>query len=721
MVVGMRRAENGLAVRRAIGVFLLSAALLSSAGFSGQSLEARQESEGQVAAPAGIAELVRPRDLSDEALEEIDADFAAKAGPLLAVVFDSAQTTEAITTAANELLQLSSALDGGTETKASLKRRIGRRVALVKAARTASDLEAPAAAPAEVAANVAASARRVESSLKNVRNGSLWSGYLHLPELTRGDAALPVLKQVRANLTPTDSMSEAQKEFIARPELLELASVIDGALSVAGYEGDATAAAGEQKRLVMSLATSLLDWEQTQTGSQADTARAAWRVLRGRFPAAAEALRPVLNQHYLNHNLHFTVSENLLSRLVADYRTETGCIADCIMGAWVTGSQNTSVDVRADVRPSTSTARFDLRVTGNTRSNTMAQKDPATVWTSGNHYFWISKSVAFDGRRINSTPASFSVDTNSWTTGLATKYDGIPIIRGIVRRIASKKVAESKPQSEAITASRMQQEALPRFEQESEKQFSESNAMLSRTLDSLTRRGVAPDSVSARSSETQIAFSARTIGLSGVGGSLQPPAILTARGASVQLHESGLNNAIDALGFQGRAIPEKDIAKELEVALSELFQRDIKLSDGKPEAPPAGEEPEPPTEFVFSSADPIRIRFSGGQIIMILQAGIRQEGREEIPEQIITIPISMTLENGKVVLDPGTIAVASKVAEDRGKQLGRAAQIRRILKRRIIRRELSPTIDLQAAGDKTLPLTVTGIELIDGWLNARFE
>ena len=37
----------------------------------------------------------------------------------------------------------------------------------------------------------------------------------------------------------------------------------------------------------------------------------------------------------------------------------------------------------------------------------------------------------------------------------------------------------------------------------------------------------------------------------------------------------------------------------------------------------------------------------------------------------------------------------------------------------MIRRELSATIDLQAAGDKTLPLTVSMIQLIDGWLSAE--
>ena len=102
-----------------------------------------------------------------------------------------------------------------------------------------------------------------------------------------------------------------------------------------------------------------------------------------------------------------------------------------------------------------------------------------------------------------------------------------------------------------------------------------------------------------------------------------------------------------------------------------------------------------------------------------MRAGVLQEGKEEIPEQIITIPIDMSLQDGKVVLEPGKIGIASKEEADRLKQITRANQIRRILSKRLERRELNATIDLQAAGDKTLPLTVSMIQLLDGWLSAE--
>ncbi len=711
---------------RALGVMSLSMAMLVASASSGTSLHATQDEPAAPQEPAATpsikaAELKVPNDFTAEAIEAVDGELAKKITPLLETLFDASQPADARKAAATELQSATSAMSATSPESESLKRRLHRRVLLLSASISASEAPAAAVAPGASGKAVSSAASKAGTALGLVRNGNLWVDYLHLTELQTGSAALPLLQQVRKNLTPADSMDERQRSFMTKVELQELAAAVDGAIAAASYEGDDDGAKNEQQSQIGILIGSLLSYEQTQIAAEAEKSRAAWRVLRNRFPAAAVVLRPVVNEHYFNHNLHFTVSEELLSRLLSDYRSETGCIADCIMGAWVTGSQNTDINVRADIQPSLSTARFNLDVNGNTRSNTKAQKDPATVWTNGNHYFWIRQSVAFDGETVNSSPATISVDTNSRTVGLATKYDRIPIIRGIVRRMAAQKIAESKPQSDALTASRLREEALPKFEDETRQQFSDANSSLQKTRDSLERRGVAPDSISARSSNTHIAVSSRTIGIARIGGSTLPPAALLATGAAAQIHESALNNSIDALGFQGRAVPEKDFAKELEVALSELFQRDIKLWDGESEPAPAGEEPEPPTVFVFSNTDPIRVRFASGKIILVLRMGVRQEGREEIPEQIITIPATLTLQDGKIIYEPGNIGVASREEADRLKQVTRANQIRRIMNRRIVRKEMNPTIDLQAAGDKTLPVTATLIHMADGWLTTEFK
>lgn len=700
-------------VGRAIGTLSIATSLFVGSAVFPTILQATSE------VPAvQTAELKVPSDITEESIEAIDAELAKLAGPLLRALFDVTQPADERLRAATELRTLANNLSAATPEKDSLQRRLHRRVALMSSA-----IEAAASSGEEsnsFASNLPIVASSTVEWLNSIANGATWILYLHLDELQKPDVSVDVLNQVSRNLTRSDSMDAGQKAFASRPQLQQLKMAVDKVIRRSAWANDGSAVQGELQYQVNLLIHSLLNYEHDQLGADAENARIAWRMLRSDFPAAAAALRSVVNENYFNHNLHFVVSEDLLSRVISDYRTESGCIAECILGAWVTGSQNTNVNLRADIKPSNDRAMFDLTAVGNVQSSTVAQKSPATVWSQGNNYFWMNKSVQFDGRHIMSSAAGFSVNTNSRVTGLATKYDRIPIIRGIVRGIASQQIAESKPQSEALTAQKIREAALPKFESETNTQFSEGNDTLNKMFASLERKDVSPDSISARSSNTHMALSSRTIGVSRLGGSLQPPSALIAKGAAVQLHESALNNAIDALGLQGRTILEKDLATELEVALTDLFQREIKLTKNDEPQPAAEEgEPEPPTSFVFSTSDPIRVHFNNNQITLVMRAGVLQEGKDSIPEQIITIPIAMSLQGGKVVLEPGTIGVASREEADRLKQITRANQIRRILARRLIRRELDSTIDLQAAGDKTLPLTVSMIQLIDGWLSAE--
>ncbi len=697
-------------VGRAVGALFITASLLAGSAVFPTTLEATSE------APfAQVFELKVPADITEESIEAIDAELAKVAGPLLRTLFDVKQSAAERQQAATELRALANTISAETPEKDSLKRRLQRRVELVSAAIAAAGTSSDSAAP-----NLTTAAATTVQWLNLIGNGATWIAYLHLDDLQKADVSGDVLGQVSRNLTLSDAMDAGQKAFASKPQLQQLKMAVDKAIRRIAYANDAEAGQGELQYQMDLLIQSLLDYEHDQLGSHAANARLAWRALRSDFPAAAELLRTVVNDNYFNHNLHFVVSEDLLSRLISDYRTESGNIAECILGAWVTGSQDTTINLKADIKPSSDRAMFDLSVAGNVQSSTVAQKSPATVWSQGNNNFWMTKSVQFDGHHIKSSAANFSVDTNSRVTGLATKYDGIPIIRGIVRGIASQQIAASKPQSEALTAEKIRETALPKFESETNTQFSTGNDTLDKMFASLARKDVSPDSISARSSNTHMALSSRTIGSSRLGGSMQPPSALMATGAAVQLHESALNNAIDALGLQGRTILEKDLAKELEVALTDLFQREISLTKKDDPQPAVAEgEPEPPTSFVFSSSDPVRVHFNHNQITLVLRAGVIQEGKDAIPEQIISIPIAMSLQGGKVVLEPGTIGVASKEEADRLKQITRANQIRRILGRRMIRRELSATIDLQAAGDKTLPLTVSMIQLIDGWLSAE--
>jgi len=693
--------------RRIAGAGFLTLSLLAIAVGPAQTLTAKQDESETPQGPG--QSLPRPKDMNAESLDQASADLQAR----ISVIWDAAQPAENRRQAIAEAQPLIAALTGDSA-RDSLRARLQRRVMLIEAALQAAAVDNLQTSPADYQGQLRNAVTALTTFLNSVPNGNLWTAFLKLDTLSVPNVAPESISAMIELTTPSDSMNSEQRAFVLRPDIQELKALAESAAAASMvFENDA-AARTELVKQIDQLLRGILQNEVTPVVSSAEKVRVAWRVIRARFPAAADSLRPVLNDYYFNNNLHLSISETLMARLISNHRTESGRVADCILGAWVTGTQTTNVHVSVDIQPSKTTAKFDLKLDGNTKSDTVAQKDPATVWTTGNHYFWIDKAFEFNGASITTSPSRFSVDTNSRTLGFRTKFDGIPLFGGLVRSMARQQIADSKPKSEAETAKRLRKDAVPKFDTEASNRFGTLDTDLQKSLAALEAKGVAPDSISARSSNTHVAVSSRTIGAAFLGGSVQPVTTLSTEGGCFQVHESTLNALLDALAFHGRIIPDDQLTPEIEKALSALLQREVKLSNAEQPAKTEEDPDQKATSFVFSKADPLRVRFDHGELTLLLQTGIRQEGRADVAVHTIIVPIAISVAESKIVLDPGPIRVVSA-------PITVANQLRKVIGRRIQARQLEATTNLQADSEKPLPLTITNIQLNDGWLTTEFK
>ncbi len=677
---------------------------------------------------ASQAILPRPRDMAAETLDAASPELAAR----IEMLWNSQASGDERRRALTELQALVPAIptDGP---HASLRQRLLRRLALLSAtfdAAAVSSLQAPGT---DYTAQLQSAAAQLAAVLSTTPNGRLWIEYLALNGLTQpiDDGTSERISAFMTRVSAIDQMSPEQQGFLLSSEVQDLKASAESAVAYRQTFASDDEARQALTRQIDHLLRGLLQNEANPSIAAADRARHAWRSIRARFPAAADVLRPGLNEHYLNNNLHVTLSETLIARLISNSRTESGRVADTILGAWVTGTQTTSAQISVDVIPSSSTASFALRLNGNTKSSTVAQKSPATVWTSGDHYFKVEKTVVFDGSTVALSASSFDVDTNNRTTGFRTRYDDMPLFGGLARNMAQQKIADSKPQSDAETARRLRRDIVPKFDEETGNRFGTLNADLQKTLTALKARNAGPDNISARSSGSHIAVSSRSIGSGRLGGSTQPVLPLPDEGGAVQVHESVLNNTLDALRLHGRIVPDDQLTAELEKALSDLLQREVKLSkpadpavvqtapstEAQAAAPAEGtaaDEPEKSTSFIFSKADPLRVRFDNGELTLLIQAGIRQEGREDLPVHTIVVPIAISLADSKIVMTPRPVRVLSA-------PITVANQLRKVISRRIKARESDAVMQLQSGTDKELSVTITRIELNDGWLTTEFR
>ena len=464
-------------------------------------------------------------------------------------------------------------------------------------------------------------------------------------------------------------------------------------------------------------------FEETSDVSDAAAVRTAWQQLRSNT-TVMEILRPVFMTHYFNHNVHVTLSEPILSRFVSDYRTRNGSIAECILGAWVTGSQETNASVSADIRRSTGKGHFLLTLNGQTSSNTRGRRKPATIFTRGNHTFRIDAPVYFDGESLRSGEAKIDVNTNNRTVGVKTDYDGWPIVGSLVRKIARQKAQEKRGQSEFIAARKIANQALPEFNSEINERFAEANSSIQDELFAgLRAKGVGPDSISSRSSESHLAVSSRMMGMARLGGTGQPFAPLPERGVAIQVHETAVNNLIDGLELGGRAIREDEFMEVLSGSLSELLRRDIKLDDT--DAVSEVSDDDSRATFVFDEENPVRVRIDKDEVVLVLQIRIEQEGKETLPKHRIEVPIGLRIEDSDIVLlPPEKLTDIRTTAMERVsaiRRAGTANQIRRIIRARLPERRLDGGVDIEASGNKTIRLQTIALSSQDGWLYIELQ
>ncbi len=653
---------------------------------------------------AAGAVLPRPRDMNADSLDEIDKRLQ----PEIAVLWDPAQTTSARMAAFEAVKPVIAELLNSADHRLTAQK-LHRRVALIGGVLAAAEAKLDVIRPTAFQESARESAIQLDRALRRIRNGSLWVSYLQLQPLLREGVSLEQLQAFQSLANVTDEMDEAQREFVSRGDIQELNKLVEAAISEMTRPLDDSELRQELSLQLDRLVRGILQDEVLPVSTSTAEARSAWRVIRAQFPSAADALRPILNECCLGHNVHVAVAEPFVSRLIASSREESGKISERAMGATITGDQQTSVSVDAEFLPSDESARLNIFLQGTTHTEKVARKSPATVFSEGNHTFRVSKEVIFGGEQIELGRTQFSADINNRVRNFRTDYDGRLFGRA-VRREAGRQISASQSATDAETRRQLQADLVPRFEQEVGGPFDELNAV----LQSLRERGLGPDQIDASSTDSEMTLSLRSIGTDYLGGSVPPTGISAGDGVSVQLHQSMFNLLLGGLGLQGRVVNQNELTGEIEKALTEMLGREISLSRGTKSADSEQTEEEAADEretfFVFSETDPLRVQFAEGEVSVLIQTGIRQEGRAELAVHTIVIPIQIQLTEAGIELTPQRIRVLSA-------PITVANQLRKVIGSRISEQQLSATLNLSTAeGGEAKTVTVTNLQLADGWL-----
>jgi len=574
---------------------------------------------------------------------------------------------------------------------------------------------------------LAATANSLEQYLGVVPNGGGWKDYLRVADVRtlaqKNDAQIvAALGEVQSRLDGSSGHEDGQvRSFVSRAQLAAYHKAVGAYLTASNLE---LAANSEALRGALAeLVNAVEQYEASRTSASSAAARAAYDKVRKVAPDGGDRITRAMRENYLNYNVRLVATEQFLNRFVRESRTESSGICEFAFDALVSGAQTTVSHVGLDLTPSAQGARFYVTVNGAVAASTQAEADKATIYTQGNHYFWAWKPVLFDGERFSTGHAMVSVSANNTVTGAETKYEDVPILSGIARRIAIKTAEKQMPESEAYAAQKIRDRVVPEVNREVDKEFGPAgsiNPEVTERLNALRDAKMYPDVSSWSTTDTDLNMSARLMAATELGANVPHPLLVLGRGATVMIHESAMNNAVDRVNFAGQTLTDDQFKQKIQDQIKKILGREIDLSKG--EAPkPATSEDEGARTLMFDARDPIRFQVADGVILVTIRAGLKQEGKEDIPTQVVTLPIKLSVDQANVIVEPGNVSVEpAERPENAAAQISRAGVIKKKIEDAFPRREIDRVFKIER-GSKHVSMAVTRFRALDGWLSITVE
>ncbi|ELP31970.1 hypothetical protein [Rhodopirellula baltica] len=266
---------------------------------------------------------------------------------------------------------------------------------------------------------------------------------------------------------------------------------------------------------------------------------------------------------YSSPNLRAFVDGRVIADAITRPVNNPERVNDCLLGTRIIGDARVVGNVTGSLLPSEGNVRLLIRLDGQFSTSTKGYNGPVTLRSSGFGQVYAARQLVITEKRI------FAGEPIA-TASLSTQINQINHPLKLVRKIASKKAAEMKPQAEAISRRKLQDRVLEGFRQQTNEASARTFPDLDAKMSPWLRRLDLPAPTRTIGSTTDAvhvqATMRRPFGLSaaGEGPSLSMVRTATSSGtypggysAAIQVHESILNNTVMKLLAGDTFTPEK--------------------------------------------------------------------------------------------------------------------------------------------------------------------
>lgn len=433
--------------------------------------------------------------------------------------------------------------------------------------------------------------------------------------------------------------------------------------------------------------------------------------LSGQAPESLAAMRAKFSQP----NVQAYVRESFVTGILVRPVAQPTAVNECLLGTRVVGSACLDGIVSADLMPSNNGVSLCLTLNANLSTNNTGYNRGVVLRSTGSSPIYAAKQIFVNPTGISSTAASVA-------TNLQTQINSIEHRSRIVRRIATRKAAETQPQANVVAEGRLQDRVRTQFDQQVEEQLSQSRVQLAsfqkdaQPRPELTRIGLPKPTYSYNSSSTAI-YGVLTQRSTSQLAAVKPCDIPKPANAAIviEAHQSAMMNAIDVF-LAGRTLRNHD--------LDDL----VRQFDGKVTPELEKEANADPWSITFAAFHPIQIELNDGVVKLTLRIGQMTRG-DQVLKQDATVSatyrptISNGISNGNLRLDrEGDVKIEF---------YGKISNIGAVSMRAFLKGKFEETfkpvlvntpVDLPAPKQANVPrVQISSLQLDNGWVQINLK
>jgi hypothetical protein len=310
--------------------------------------------------------------------------------------------------------------------------------------------------------------------------------------------------------------------------------------------------------------------------------------------------------HYRNANLRIAVTAELLNRMMPKGEPVYAPVKDTILGVPVRGQSLMANDITVRMIPDRQHVRLALEVNGEVAALTRSTSGPATFFSDSESSFVARKPLEITLHGIHMGQTEVAVDNSSQLRGIATDFDRVPIFGQVARRVAQTQHDQKMPEADKEVREKIAAQAKERVDRETAEQVLAADKRLHEEvlgpMDSLL---LDPMMLDAVTTDKRFSMRIRLAGSDQLGGHTPRPQAPADSLASVQIHESVINNVLQRLELDGQTFDLAGLGKRL----AERIHR------YQPKPVDADQED---VKITFATKDAVHVRCNDGRMEITL-------------------------------------------------------------------------------------------------------